>query len=72
VLEPAKSKIVIPTGSALKALSLAADVCVPEHIRPQQAGGKIPNAADKFDEDGNLTDAFTREGIKALVEALVN
>jgi hypothetical protein len=39
VLEPAKSKIVIPTGSALKALSLAADVCVPEHIRPQQAGG---------------------------------
>jgi chromate reductase, NAD(P)H dehydrogenase (quinone) len=32
----------------------------------------IPNAADKFDEDGNLTDAFTRERIKALVEALVN
>lgn len=31
----------------------------------------IPNAADKFDKDGNLTDAFTRERIKELVEALI-
>jgi chromate reductase len=32
----------------------------------------IPNAADKFDKEGNLTDAFTRERIKELVEALMN
>ena len=32
----------------------------------------IPNAADKFDKDGNLTDAFTKERIKELVEALVD
>jgi chromate reductase len=32
----------------------------------------IPNAADKFDKEGNLTDTFTRDRIKELVEALVN
>lgn len=32
----------------------------------------IPNAADKFDKEGNLIDAFTKERIKELVEALVN
>jgi chromate reductase len=32
----------------------------------------IPYAADKFDKEGNLTDAFTKEMIKQLVEALVN
>ena len=32
----------------------------------------IPNAADKFDKEGNLTDAFTKEMVKELVEALVN
>jgi chromate reductase len=32
----------------------------------------IPNAAEKFDKDGNLTDGFTRDRIKDLVEALIN
>lgn len=32
----------------------------------------IPYAADKFDKEGNLTDVFTKEMIKQLVEALVN
>jgi chromate reductase, NAD(P)H dehydrogenase (quinone) len=31
----------------------------------------IPYAADKFDKEGNLTDAFTKGMIKQLVEALV-
>jgi chromate reductase, NAD(P)H dehydrogenase (quinone) len=31
----------------------------------------IPHAADKFDEQGNLTDKFTEDMIKKLMEALV-
>jgi chromate reductase, NAD(P)H dehydrogenase (quinone) len=31
----------------------------------------IPHAADKFDEQGNLTDKFTEKMIKELVQALV-
>jgi chromate reductase len=32
----------------------------------------IPYAADKFDKEGNLTDAFTKEMIRQLMDALVN
>jgi chromate reductase, NAD(P)H dehydrogenase (quinone) len=31
----------------------------------------IPHAADKFDEQGNLTDKFTEVMIKKLMEAFV-
>lgn len=31
----------------------------------------IPNSAEKFDNEGNLTDDFTRGKIKELIEALV-
>jgi hypothetical protein len=32
----------------------------------------IPNAADKFDDQGNLTDKFTEDMIRKLVAALVS
>jgi len=31
----------------------------------------VPNAKEKFDENGNLTDEYTKEKIKELLEALV-
>jgi hypothetical protein len=53
------------------AVSFAANVCVPEHVSSQPAGGDDRQAQQRFDANGNLTDETSRKLIRQLLKNLV-
>ena len=53
------------------AIPSSTNVRLPEHVSLEPTEVMMANAADKFDERGNVKDAKTAQMIKDLLEALV-